>query len=274
MAHGLERIDWSAPWLAPYRAIGQPLAQQVCRGASVAQALNHAVSSDWLPEFVPQEVLGDGVGYEPFIFEHRRVPTRDGLHDFFNGLIWLHFPKTKARLNALQAQQIARDGVQAQRGKLRDALTLIDENAAILIAPRDLWQALLAQDWTSVFTTQRELWVKPETQGQAYPQAQLILLGHALLEKLVSPRKAITAHVLVVPDWQPIPTPPHASTLAALDIQLAQRLQAPWVLSKPLTPLPVLGVPGWWPANEDPAFYDDNQVFRPKRAKLVKQKPD
>ena len=27
-------------------------------------------------------------------------------------------------------------------------------------------------------------------------------------------------------------------------------------------PLPVLGVPGWWPANESPAFYDDATVFR------------
>jgi hypothetical protein len=25
----------------------------------------------------------------------------------------------------------------------------------------------------------------------------------------------------------------------------------------------VLGVPGWWPANQDPAFYRDAAVFRP-----------
>jgi predicted polyphosphate/ATP-dependent NAD kinase len=29
--------------------------------------------------------------------------------------------------------------------------------------------------------------------------------------------------------------------------------------------VPVLGVPGWWAANEAPAFYDDVQVFRPAR---------
>ena len=27
-------------------------------------------------------------------------------------------------------------------------------------------------------------------------------------------------------------------------------------------PLPVLGVPGWWPDNEMPAFYEDERVFR------------
>ena len=32
---------------------------------------------------------------------------------------------------------------------------------------------------------------------------------------------------------------------------------------KPFLPLPVLGIPGWWPANEDLEFYRDKQVFRP-----------
>ena len=35
--------------------------------------------------------------------------------------------------------------------------------------------------------------------------------------------------------------------------------------AKPFLPLPVLGVPGWWPANENPGFYDDADVFRPAR---------
>ena len=29
-----------------------------------------------------------------------------------------------------------------------------------------------------------------------------------------------------------------------------------------MTPLPVLGVPGWWPDNEVPEFYADTTVFR------------
>ena len=35
--------------------------------------------------------------------------------------------------------------------------------------------------------------------------------------------------------------------------------------SRDFAPLPVLGVPGWWPANESPAFYADATVFRPGR---------
>jgi len=33
-----------------------------------------------------------------------------------------------------------------------------------------------------------------------------------------------------------------------------------------LTPLPLLGVPGWWSANEDAAFYDNARYFRSGRA--------
>jgi hypothetical protein len=33
-----------------------------------------------------------------------------------------------------------------------------------------------------------------------------------------------------------------------------------------LFPLPVLGIPGWWPANENASFYDDREIFRPARS--------
>jgi hypothetical protein len=32
--------------------------------------------------------------------------------------------------------------------------------------------------------------------------------------------------------------------------------------AKPFANLPVLGVPGWWPPNEAPGFYQDPAVFR------------
>lgn len=49
--------------------------------------------------FVPQPALPSGEAYEAYIFRTRQVPTRDGLHDFFNGLCWLQFPATKTWLN-------------------------------------------------------------------------------------------------------------------------------------------------------------------------------
>ncbi len=197
--------------------------------------------------FVPQSALPAGVAYEQYIFDTRQVPTRDGLHDFFNGLAWLQFPLIKWRLNQLHVSQIELSGIAPVRGPARDALTVFDENAAFLQAPDVLWQALAAKDWNTLFVDLRSLW----------QEARLVLFGHALLEKLVSPRKAITAHVYRVQVAGNSP--------AELDAWMALDLSAEKLASKPFAHLPVLGVPGWWAANEDPAFYADSSVFRPPR---------
>ncbi|MEY4979470.1 MAG: hypothetical protein RLZZ352_1740 [Pseudomonadota bacterium] len=242
-------VDWTQPWFAPFAADGVAVRQACEAGTPLPQALTQRALQG--PRFVPQTDLPPGVAYEQFIFDTRSVPTREGLHDFFNGLCWMRFPLTKQRLNQLQAAEIAQAGVGQVRGAVRDAITLLDENAALLQAPDALWQALLARDWVRLFIDLRPLWA----------QARLVLLGHALLEKLVSPYKSITAHVL----REPVPLA-LGDDLAAWDAWLAQTLHAPLLARKPFTPLPVLGVPGWWAANQDPAFYADAGVFRPPRS--------
>ncbi|MFY3383581.1 DUF3025 domain-containing protein [Paracidovorax sp. MALMAid1276] len=247
-ASSLGPIDWDAPWLQPWRRQGQPVAQSVARGCSVHQALQAAAPHGAPMAFAHQSELPAGTAYEQYIRDTRRVPTRDNLHDFFNGLVWLHFPHTKRRLNALQAGAIAADGVQAVRGPLRDALTVFDENGALLWAPAPLWDALRARHWQRLFIDLRPLW----------GEARLVLFGHALMEKLVLPRKPMVAHfyqALVATD-----------SIANLDAWLASGIDAGRWAAKPFTPLPVLGVPGWWPANAAPGFYADPQVFRPPPA--------
>lgn len=201
-------------------------------------------------EFVNQSELPPGQAYEDYIFKHHKVPTRDGLHDFFNGLCWHRFPISKHRLNQLQAQEIAKQGIGSTRGPVRDALTLFDENAVLWQGPDELWQALQARDWITFFVALRDQW----------QHVQLVLFGHALLEKLVTPYKSITGHVYRVSSEVPMRDD------AALDAWLAQDLQADKLSTKPYEPLPVLGVPGWWADNAAPAFYQDTQVFRPKNA--------
>lgn len=242
----VEAIDWSAPWLAPYVSVGQGVAAQVAAGASSVQVLNTALAPQATPvRFVPQSELPPGQAYESYIFERNCCPTREGLHDFFNGLVWLQFPLTKRRLNHLQAAQIAQTGIQPVRGPARDALTVFDENAAFLQAPDALWEALAAKDWHTLFGALRPLW----------QQAHLLLFGHALLEKLVAPRKPITAHVYRAQAA--------SNSIADMDAWMAADLTADKLASKPFAHLPVLGVPGWWAANEEPAFYADSSVFRP-----------
>jgi hypothetical protein len=198
--------------------------------------------------FVPQDALSEGTPYEEFVFERRECPTRDNLHDFFNGLVWHRMPRSKVRLNELQAGEIAAHGIGARRGPVRDAVTLFDENGALLDAPAPVWDALLARDWRRLFVQLRPLW----------DDARLLVFGHALLEKLAAPRKDLTAHV-----WhEPCPL----SDLAQADAWLAARCTRERLAAKPFTPLPVLGVPGWDPANLNFSFYEDSVVFRPRRA--------
>ena len=244
----LGAIDWQRPWLAPLADTGRAVAERVAAGDRVADALNALAAPGDVPvRFVPQSELPEGVAYEQFIFETRSVPTRDNLHDFFNGLIWLHHPRAKQRLNALQAAEIAARGVGSVRGPLRDAATVFDENGAVFIAPLALREALAARQWRRLFVDLRPLW----------RDARLVLFGHALLEQLVSPRKPITAHVYQARE---------AIEMGAnVDAWLAAGMDAAHLARKPFNPLPVLGVPGWWAENENFCFYDDSFVFRGAR---------
>ena len=280
MAHGglstAQAIDLSRPWFAPWAPWLTPVRQALSRGDSVADALNalrlaplggvpgaaHHAALDGL-RFVPQSSLPEGEAYEAFIFRTRCVPTRDNLHDLLNGVCWLRFPAIKRHLNAMQAEQIAANGVGAKRGPVRDALTLLDENALLLCGPARLRDAHRRHDWHTLFVRERGLWA----------QTRVVSFGHALLEKLVQPYKSITAHVL----WVDLPglgagaDPAHLDASAfdtALEHHLPLALTAAHLASKPFVPLPVLGLPGWWPANEHPDFYADSGVFRPKMDKM------
>ena len=245
----MQTIDWTQPWFKPWAETGQAIAKAALEKRSVAKALNEASEKSSIIQFVKQSELPPTQPYEDYIFKHQKVPTRDGLHDFFNGLCWQRFPKSKHRLNQLQAQEIAKQGIGSTRGAVRDALTLFDENAVLWQGPDELWQALQARDWMTLFITWREQW----------QHVHLVLFGHALLEKLVTPYKSITGHVYRVSLEVP------ANDDAALDAWLAQDLQPNKLATKPFEPLPVLGVPDWWADNAASAFYQDTQVFRTKR---------
>lgn len=238
-------VRWGEPWFAPWRDPGEVIAQAVASGRPPHDALNAVGTAP--VRFVPQQDLTAGTAYEQFIFDTRRCPVCPGPHDLFNGLVWLRFPRAKSALNRLQAQAIARDGVGARRGPVRDAITVFDENGALLDAPAPLWEALRARAWRRLFVDLRPLW----------SAARLLVFGHALLEQLLAPRKGLTAHVWCANAAM--------DSGASADAWLAARCTAEALAAKPFTPLPVLGVPGWWAGNENFSFYDDSLVFRPRK---------
>jgi hypothetical protein len=125
-------------------------------------------------------------------------------------------------------------------------VTVFDENAALIQLPDSLWHALQERNWHTAFGAMKAHWA----------DVQIWVFGHAALEKLVNPYKAITVHLWRVPSNLP---------LSEWDAWLAQDLQPNKLALKPFLPTPVLGIPGWWSANESPDFYADAQVFRPPR---------
>jgi len=259
-----DEIDWSRPWYDSVR----PAFERLDFGAlGLTGALNAGAAALALVNqrgqpirFVPQAELPEGRAYEEFIGATGCVPTRANLHDFFNGLVWLSLPRIKLQLNALQAAQIALAGVGKSRGAARDAATIFDENCALLVVRRgargrELEAALRAHCWTEALYERR---------GVFGADAQVWLFGHALMEKLVAPRKAMTAHTRVVEADDAYFELGRDHQRAWIDERVAATLAAEALNTACFTPLPVLGVPGWWDG-QDAGFYADASVFRPKR---------
>jgi hypothetical protein len=155
--------------------------------------------------------------------------VRPGLHDFFNGLVWLRFPLGQAPLNRCRRRRSPPGHRRAARaGARRDHRVRRERRLAAGAAP--LWEALEARDWRRLFVELRPLW----------REARLLVFGHALLEKLAAPRKDLTAHV-----WR-------CRCCSGFSSRFGRRVAgrsctAHALAAKPFTPLPVLGVPGWWP---------------------------
>ncbi|WP_334190235.1 DUF3025 domain-containing protein [Noviherbaspirillum sp.] len=260
-------IDWQQPWLTPLLPLADiaTKATDWMRTFNEAAALLNVRNHQGLPiKLVPQANLPPECAYETFISDTGSVPTRQNLHDFLNALVWLSYPRVKARLNELQAAEILkasvgmpneRQGVNHARGKVRDAATIFDENAAIVIVTdASQMEALHEHRWHQVFIQNRL------TFGRTW---DVNLFGHALMEKLVMPYKAITAHAFIVQVEEHFFSLSQKQRMHLLDQQIAQNLSEN-LSTADFTPLPVLGLPEWWP-DQSEEFYNDAAVFRPKR---------
>ena len=251
-------IDWQRPWLAHLRDLGAQLATSPdwIAAANALASERGLTNSMQLPiVFVPQDLLPTSIGYEAHIHATGQVPTRHNLHDFFNALIWLHFPATKRMLNQLQAREIHRHPSRNLRGEQRDAATLFDENAAIFVSRKPSMTTLLAQrQWNTLLLADAT---------RFHAECQVILFGHALLEKLIQPYKSITAHVWPL-HFHDLESEDRGQLSLPLLDEVVATMVAPGFVSRDFHHLPILGVPGWW-QGQDEAFYADASVFRPPK---------
>lgn len=205
--------------------------------------------------------------YEQRIARSGEAPTRPGdWHDLFNALVWLAFPRTKASLNTAHAFLLdARPDEAKHRGRARDVLTLFDEGGAIVACADAALERLLREHaWRALFVDAR---------ARCEVSMRCFVFGHALLDKGRAPYRGLTAKALVVPVAPALLAA--LGLVERLDQALAEvfrfapndapdDLAAHW--RRLLTPLPLLGIPGWDVANGDSAYYDDVRYFRPKGA--------
>ncbi|MBU0791927.1 MAG: DUF3025 domain-containing protein [Gammaproteobacteria bacterium] len=211
-------------------------------------------SAEAAPVFVHSTENLGAIDYERLV-HIGQIPTRDISHDWYNGQVWLAFPKVKQLINTLHVQDAVKCAEQPGRlpangrSRLRDALTLFDESGALLLTTEwSLCNALLQHDWRSLLLDQRGNWDA---------RAKVLLLGHGLLDSMSKAHKGLCAKVV------PVQVPSldiELPELQRLLLFVVEQLRAPGNLS----PLPVMGVPGWFRDSERPGFYDDSSVYRAK----------
>lgn len=200
--------------------------------------------------------------YEPRCYLRGEVQTRENnWHDFLNALVWLVFPKAKAAINArhYRAQTGEREGGGSQRGAVRDMNTLFDESGVVVVCADEELAALLRDfKWRELFWDQRE---------RVRSSMAFILFGHGLYEKAMHPYIGLTGQGLVLETGQEFFSWEKAQQRICVDELLAAYLSDTRNCrsTRELTPVPLLGIPGWSAENEDSGFYDNAQYFRPGR---------
>jgi hypothetical protein len=181
--------------------------------------------------------------YEVHVSQTGRVQTREeNWHDLFNALAWLAFPRTKARINAMHAEEIAREA--GVRGRKRDMLTLLDEGGAIVTSADSGLENLIREHrWKELF------W---EHRAGTLASLRIDVIGHAVLEMALRPWPGITCKVIFV------------EAAGSPDAKAEQWLvaKAAGGTTRDLASLPIFGFPGWLAGSEVASFYDDERYFR------------
>ncbi len=197
--------------------------------------------------------------YEPRAYLAGEVQTRtENWHDLFNALVWLTFPRTKAALNRLHyLAAMAEAASPGNRSRSRDVYTLFDESGVAVACSRaQLADLLHAFRWSELFWGRR---------ADVAGHMSFVLFGHSLYEKALAPYIGLTGHGLVFLLEDSFHALPEAERLAQLDALMADYFAEEASSPNKLTPVPLLGVPGWWAGNQAAEFYANTHYFRPGR---------
>jgi len=250
--------------------------------AQSAEFPSLATLNHWFGQFQPQlavsfvdneQLNADGRYYEEFIFATGKVPTRsENWHDLFGALIWCLFPKSKMALNQRHQQEIALHG-KTQRSPVRHRLTLLDECGVLLCyngEAASIIEQLKNHQWQQAMFSHRESWRYPTSvlaRTPVTPCLEPMIFGHAIYEMATRPYLGLTAKLWPILVPQNFHGWPLLQRIAFIDEQLSVQISNNSLaeFQQQLTPLPLLGVPGWYADNRQPEFYLNTEYFRPKR---------
>jgi hypothetical protein len=266
--------DWTTDWLnrspmfAPLRAVGARLPQI---GWPNTEMLNHLAEDAgrvvnaqgqrvrFVAEAPGSKRLQDA--FEPRTFLKGEVQVRPlDWHDLFNALVWMTFPATKAVINARHYESLS-GGETGNRPPSRDALTLFDEDGTVVLSSDAALLGLIREfRWKELFWKRR---------NEVRERMRFFLFGHALYQKALDPFVGMTGKAVLLSVPVAFARQPWQAQLAQTDRLLASHIRDRTHMAngRELAPLPVLGVPGWWSANEQVSFYENAEYFRAGRSK-------
>jgi Protein of unknown function (DUF3025) len=205
----------------------------------------------------PADDESTSMHYEKRIAETGEIATRENWHDFFNAMQWLTFPKSKAAISEMHTRLMSAqiDDVK-MRSIARDVLTLFDEGGVIVAsADESLLTHIRNFEWKRLFV---------DRCAEAVKDINFYLAGHSVLEKMLDPFVGVTAKALLLKVDDNFFAQSHDAQLREIDSRAAIWLmnESSLASTRNLHPLPILGIPGWFAANESPSFYDDAHYFR------------
>jgi hypothetical protein len=203
-----------------------------------------------VPRFVTQrrEAVAAAGGYEQHVAKFCAVPTRPGSwHDFFSMLVWAHFPKLRWALNALHVdpEPGPRDPRNGRAPAQNLAASFDEQGMLVVSSERSLLEELRGLAFKRVFWERRE---------ELLATTRFWVIGHGMLESLLEPHPGLVARGLLL-------HLPAGSSRLELDSLVAQRIRDFRRQICVLDPIPLLGIPGYWP-EQTAEFYDDAGHFR------------
>ena len=195
--------------------------------------------------------------YESKIYLTGQVQTRvKNWHDFFNALVWQIFPHAKSAINELHYQTQLYESINRikQRSALRDALTLFDESGVVVVSTkRILIQLLKDYKWKQLFWREREA---------VLSAMRFFVFGHGLYEKALNPYTGMTGKGILFHVDEVFFDQPLLDQLQLIDLMLESFLLQALSSNSDLTPIPLLGYPGWIKDNINEAYYENEKYFR------------